>query len=241
MFTNFPEFLNCVKEARFTFDVIKQWLVSVFRAIAENPDVQGVWNTFMSLVAPIYTSFIVIAIICCLLSVFFGRKIIVVIKFFVFFVVGFFLSTHFLAPLLPPQIDIPAWIIGLVVALIAAVLSRFLYTLFYLVFFSYGTYAMVFFVLLLNPAEVYTDTKAIVCLVISLVVTILAFVFRKYIEMFATSVLGSWAAVTLFAVNIYDFTSWHMFGGNAWVATLAATAILSLLGLTVQVVTRRRY
>ena len=136
---------------------------------------------------------------------------------------------------------IPPWIVGAVVALIAAVLSKILYTLFYLIFFSYGTYAMIFFVLLLNPAEVYTDTKAIVCLVISIVVTILALVFRKYIEMLVTSVLGSWAAVTLLVGNIYDFSAWPMFGGKAWVGILVATAILSLLGFIVQVVTRRRY
>lgn len=241
MFTNFSEFLVCVKEARFTFDVIWQWITSIFKAITENPDVQAVWNALASLIAPIYTSFIVIAIICCLLSVFFGRKIIGVIKFFVFFVLGFFLATHFLAPVLPSGMHIPPWLIGLVVALIAAILSKFIYTLFYLIFFSYGTYAMIFFVLLLNPAETYTDTKAIVCLVISIVVTILALVFRKYIEMLATSVLGSWAAVTLFVGNIYDFSAWQMFGGRAWVAILVVTAILSLLGFIVQVATRRRY
>ena len=238
---NITEFLNGVKEARFNFDVIWTWITSVFKAITENPDIRGVWNGIMTLVAPIYTSFIVTLIILCLLSAFFGRKLIGVIKFVVFFALGFALATHFIAPLVPTQIHIAPWIIGFVVALIVAVLSRFLYTLFYFLFFSYGTYATVFFLLLLNPAEVYTDTKAIVCLFVSVAVTILAFVFRKYVEMAVTAVFGAWAAVVLFTVNIHNFTSWHLFGGDAGVAIFVVTALVAALGLTVQIVTRRRY
>lgn len=241
VFTNFSEFLNCVKEARITFDVIRQWILSVFKSITENPDVQSVWQGIMTLIAPVYTSVIVIAIVCCLLTAFFGKKIIGVLKFFLFFVLGFFLAIHFLAPILPPQIDVPAWIIGLVVALIAAVLARFLYTLIYLVLFAYGTYASVFFLILLNPAESYTDTKAIVCLVISVAVTVLAFVFRKYIEMTATAIFGSWAAAALFAGNIHDFSSWPLFGGKAWLGIFIATVLFACLGLFVQIKTRRRY
>lgn len=241
MFTNFSEFLNCVKEARFNFDVIWQWLTSIFKAITENPDVQGVWQALMTLISPIYTSVVVILIVCCLIAAFFGRKIISVLKFFLFFVAGFFLATHFLAPLLPSQIDVHACIIGLVVALVVAVLAKFLYAILYFVFFAYGTYASVFFVLLLNPAESYSNTKAIVCLAISVVVTVLAFVFRKYIEMTVTSVLGAWAAVVLFAGNIHNFSAWPLFAGREWVGIFVATVILALLGLLVQVKTRRRY
>ncbi len=241
MIAKLSVFFNGVKEARFNFDVIWQWLTSIFKAITENPVIRSVWNGIMTLVAPIYTPFIVTVILLCLLSTFFGRKLIGLIKFLVFFVLGFVLATHFIAPLVPAQIHIAPWIIGLVVALIVAVLSRFLYTLFYLVFFSYGTYATVFFLLLLNPAETYTNTKAIVCLFISIAVTVLAFVFRRYVEMAVTSVFGAWATVVLFARNIHNFTSWQVFGGEAGLALFVVTALLSALGLTVQVITRRRY
>jgi hypothetical protein len=128
-----------------------------------------------------------------------------------------------------------------VVALVAAVLSRFLYTLLYLIFFSYGAYATMFSLLLLDPAATYTDSKAIVCLIVSIAVTVLAFLFRAYVEMALTAIFGAWAAVVLFAGNVYNFTLWPLFSGDAGLALFIVTALVSALGLTVQVVTRRRY
>jgi hypothetical protein len=238
---NFLDFLNGVKEARFTFQVIRQWLTSVFEAVTANADILGVWNGIMTLIAPIHRTVVIIAIILCLLSTFFGRKLMGVIKFLLFFVLGFTLSVQFIAPLVPTQIHIAPWIIGLVVALVAAVLSRFLYTLLYLVFFSYGTYTAVFSLLLLDPSATYTDTKAVVCLLISIAVTVIAFVFRGYVEMALTAIFGAWATVVLFTGSIYNFTLWPLFGGDAGLAIFIATALLSALGLLVQIVTRRRY
>ena len=241
MFTNFSEFVSCVKEARFTFDVVWQWISSVFKDIAADPDVLAIWNGLMRAVTPIHIFFVTLLIGFCLVSAFFGKKIIGVIKFCAFFVAGFGIGAHFLSPLLPPQINIPSWIIGLVFALIVAVLSRFLYLLLYSVIFGYGTYVLVFYGFFLNKTAAYSPGKAVGCVIMAIIVLVLALVFRKYIEMALTSFLGAWGETLLFTYQIYNFAAWSIFGGNEVVGILVLTLVLTALGLIVQIKTRRRY
>ena len=241
MFSNFGEFLTCVKEARFTFSIIRDWLGSFLSAMTSNPDLSSILQGILGATDPINTIFFTLLIVSCLCVAFFGRKIMGAVKFCAFFFAGFCVGTHFIAALLPSQIDIPSWIIGIVIALIAAVLSKFLYVLLYFVFFGYGTYAFVFYLIMLNPAETYTNTKAIVCLILGVIVTVVAFVFRRFVEMAVTSLLGSWAAMCLTVKHICNFAAWPLFGGNELVGMIIAVSVISILAFLVQFVTRRRY
>ena len=47
MFTNFSEFLTCVKEARFSFRYIWEAIVSLYYDITANPDISVIWNSLM--------------------------------------------------------------------------------------------------------------------------------------------------------------------------------------------------
>ena len=238
---NVVEFFYSVREARFNLRMLWEWVVSTFNSMTETPDIQGVWNGLMTFVAPIYTSFIWILVVACLLSAFFGRKIMGAVRFCVFFIIGFFAGIYFLAPILPAKIGIPAVVAGLVIALIAAILSKFLYTLVYVFFFGYGAYSTLLSLLLLNPTAAYSNTKAILCLAVSVVVVILALVFRKYIEMALTSFFGALGAAVLVDANVYKFTALSLFGANARFALIIVAGVVALLALFVQVKTRRLY
>ncbi|MBE6644216.1 MAG: hypothetical protein E7612_02405 [Ruminococcaceae bacterium] len=233
--------MTCVKEGRFTFGIIRDWFGSVWSAMVSNSDLSSIWQGLLNAVAPIKAIFFTLLIVCCLCVAFFGRKIMGAVKFSAFLLAGFCTGVHFIAPLLPSQIAIPSWIIGLVIALIAAVLSRFLYVILYFVFFGYGTYSFILYLFLLNPAEAYTDTKAIVCLIVAALITVLAFVFRRFVEMAVTSLLGAWAATGLVVKFIYDFSAWSLFGGNDWLGIIIFASLISMLSFFVQFITRRRY
>jgi hypothetical protein len=163
------------------------------------------------------------------------------VKFCIFFILGFFAGAHFLTPILPAQIGIPAVVIGIATALVAAILSKFLYVLIYFFFFGYGTYSTVLSLLLLSPAEAYSDTKAWLCLAVSVVVVTLALVFRKYVEMALTSFFGALGAAVLVDANVYKFTALSLFGANARFALIIVAGVVALLALFVQVKTRRLY
>jgi hypothetical protein len=240
MFSTFGEFLGCVKEARFTFDVIWQAIVAFFGDVLSNPDVSAVWNGFLSAIEPIYTIAIIVGIVLALVIAFFGRKLMGVIKFIAFFVAGFLVGTHVLAPLLPPEIAIPGWISGIVLALIAGVLSRFIYIVFYVIAGGYSMYVLTYYGFFLASEPVYSNTRALTCLAAAVVTVILILIFKKYVEMLGTAVLGSWLAVLLF-IQIYDFTAWPFFEGLEWLATLILAGVVAIVAFAVQVKTRRRY
>ncbi len=241
MFSNFSEFLVCLREAKFTFGVIWDYIVSLYYAVTENPSVSVVWNGIMDGFRPVSIMFMLVIVAVCLVVALFGQKLLPILKFCAFFVAGFALGTHLLSPLLPPEVNIPDWIVGIVVALIAAVLSRFLYIILYVTVVGYGTYVLAYYGFYLQLDAMYSNSRMVVCIIASLVAIVLSLVFRKYIQMVGTAVLGAWCATWVFANYVYNFTAWSLFGGNAWVGILVGTVIISLLGTFVQFKTRRRY
>ena len=241
MFSNFSEFFTCVKEARFTFDVMIDSLISLFHSVVENPNVSAVWDGLVNFVMSFRSVFTVAAVCFCLAVAFFGKKMMGFLKFIACFVVGFALGTHLLVPLLPPEIDIPAWITGVVVALIVAVLYRFIYIILYVGIAGYGMYILAFYGFFLHPNAVYTHTRAVACAIAALVAIVIVLLFRKYLEMIGTSILGAWAATLLFANFAYDFTAWSLFSGMERLAIFIPTALIAAIGTAVQIKTRRRY
>ncbi len=241
MVTSFGDFLVGLKEARFTFDVIWQAIVSFFGAVWENPDISAIWGGLTSVFGPIYVPFMIFVTIAALVMAFFGRRLMGVIKFSGFFVLGFILGAQLLGPLLPDAVNIPGWLVGTVTALIAAVLYRFLYIILYVSIAGYGMYVLTYYGFFLAPDATYSGGRGIMCLVAALVAIIIALCFRKYVEMLGTAILGAWLAVLAFAYNVYNFTEWQMFDGVEWLAILIPTVVIAMLGALLQIKTRRRY
>ena len=238
--TGFAEFFTNVKEAKFGFDVIWDFVVSIYYAITANPDISVIWNGIMSAIEPargiIMTSIVAFSVLIAL----FGKKMIGFLKFVFFFVVGFALGTHLLAPLIPEEVTISAWIVGLVIAVVAGVLYRILYILLYSAVIGYGAY-IVFYTTLTPDGALFSLGRSLTCLVLAAAVLALAFVFKKFIEMIGTAVLGAWLSAAVFATQIYDFTVWGIFGGTRWVALLIPTLVIGAFASWFQIKTRRRY
>lgn len=241
MFTNFSEFLTCVKEARFSFRYIWEAIVSLYYDITANPDISVIWNSLMENIQSIYRLVMTLLIVGCVVIALFGRKMIGFLKFVFFFIIGFALGTHILTPVLAETIEIPGWIVGIVVALVAAVLYRFLYIVLYTAIAGYGMYILAYHGFYLQGEAVYTGGKAVACLIAAAVAIVFVLIFKKYIEMIGTAVLGGWLASWIFANFVYNFTVFPIFSGITWVAILVPAAIIALIGSVVQIKTRRRY
>ncbi len=241
VFSNFAEFFVCVKEAQFTFGVVWNYIVSFYYALTTDPSISAVWNGAMEWLRPVGVMFALVLVAIFLVIALFGQRLFSVLKFIGFFIVGFALGTYLLAPLLPPEITIPDWIVGIVVALIAAVLSRFLYFLVYIVFVGYSTYVLTYYGFYLQLDVMYSNSRMVVCIIASIVAIVLALIFKKYIEMAATAAFGAWCAILVFVNHVYNFTTWGMFGGQSWIGVLVGTIVVGLIGLFVQYKTRRRY
>ncbi len=239
--TGFVEFFEGVREVRFGFDVIWDFIASLYYAITENPDISVIWNAIMSAIQPAHGIIMTVLVIFSVLVATFGKKMIGCLKFIFFFVVGFALGVHLIAPLIPPEVIIPSWIIGLVIGVVAGVLYRILYILLYSTVIGYSSYILFYTGFFLTQDLTYTPGKALTCLLGAALVLVFALIFKRFVEMIGTAALGGWLASWIFANQIYNFTVWPLFDGARWAALLIPTLIIGVLGAWVQIKTRRRY
>ena len=239
--TGFAQFFTNVKEAKFGFDVIWDFIVSLYYAITANPDISVIWNGLMAAIESARGIIMTVLVIFGVLIALFGKKMIGFLKFLFFFIVGFALGTHLLAPLLPAEVSIAAWLIGLIIGVVAGVLYRFLYIILYSVTVGYSAYIIFYNAFYISSEPTYSAGKALTCLAFAAVVLVLAIIFKRFVEMVGTAVLGGWIATWIFAGQIYDFTVWGLFGGARWLAILIPTIIIGAVGAWIQIRTRRRY
>jgi len=237
----FAEFFTSVKEAKFGFDAIWEFIVSLYYAITANPDISVIWNGIMGAIEPAHGVIMTVLIILSLLIAMFGKKMLGSLKFIFFFITGFVLGVHLLAPLLPPDFTIAPWIIGLVIAVVSAVLYRILYIILYSTLIGYGAYILFYNGFYLAKEPTFSVGKALICLLFAAIVLIIALIFKRFVEMVGTAALGAWLAAWIFAEQIYDFTCWGIFGDARCVALLIPTLLIGALGSWIQIRTRRRY
>ncbi len=235
MFSNFSEFMKCVVEARFDFGYIWQRLVELFNSVTQNSEITSIWDKITGFIAP-YMTFVlagcmVLGIVICL----FGKKISGILKFTTFFVLGYSLGVHFLEPIIPEEVWIPVWVVGLVIAIIAAVAYKFLFVGVYSVAVLYSIYRLCYFGFFLDEAPVFSTGKSVTSLAVAAVVLILSLILFRFVEMLLTASLGSLILTSAFSALVFDL------GAKSWVVELVVFAVIALLGFLFQVRTRRRY
>ena len=163
------------------------------------------------------------------------------LRFAFFAVIGFGVGTHFLASVIPAAVKIPNWLIGIIVAIVAAVLCRFLYFAMYGVVFGYGAYILSYHGFYITAFNFFTKNSAVVSIIVSIIILASALALRKYVEMATTAFLGAYSAAFVLAKGVYNFASWPIFGGKEWVGMLVFTVIVGAFAFIFQIRTRRRY
>lgn len=241
MFSSFGEFFSAVKEARFGFAELWQWITDLYYSITINADIAEVWSGIMRVLNPIYSVVPYLLIILSVAIAFFGKKMMPVIKFAAFFTLGFVLGVYYITPLLNNILTIPPWICGLVIAIVSAVLYRFLYFAAYAVAVGYSVYIVCYSGFYLTPAVDYTAGKSLVCLVIALAAVVLTFILMKYVEMLGTSLLGGYLVALVVRGFIYEYRQLPFLQSTPWLGALIITLVIAIPGFIVQVKTRRRY
>jgi hypothetical protein len=237
---SFLEFFNTLKNAEFTFGSIIDWILSIFRSVPLDPDNAYIWQ----FIKDSYNSYLlvssIIAICLAVAIAFFGQKMTGILKFCFFFAVGFSVGVRYLAPIIPESINIKSWIIGLVVAVVVAVLYKYLYYLLLIAAVGYSVYRLAFTVFMTQSPD-FSFMRCAVCLSISAVFVIIALIFNKWLERLLTSFLGGYLVAVAFNYGIYRFTSLPFLDGIEWVGTLVIGAVIAIPAFIVQVKKREVY
>ena len=232
---DYGAFFGNLKEAKFDFTAIGEWISSVYASVLENTTLVDIWNGGLASLSGIAPYLLLIFLLGSLVIAFFGKKLSAPIKFLTIFVLAFCLGTCYISPLLDPFIVIPHWIMGLMVGAVAAVLYKFVYVVLVISTIGYSVYMTVY------RADVLTSLfseNAVMALIFAAVVLLLLFIFRKYTEIVGFAIFGSWlSAVTVRA--LYDYTAW--LGDNGAILIWIFTAVISVPAIIVQFKMRKKF
>lgn len=237
----FADLFEQLKNAAFNFGDIAYLISEFFANMMADPHVSLLKDIMWGYIAFLepFIPFILIAlyaIVAC-----FGKKIFGILRFLSFFVCGFALGVYLLSPLVLSVIPtLPTWIIGVVVGIIASVMSKLLYVLCLAAVSGYSVYLICFRGDILPSLTSFTAGNAVYSLGIVAIVLLLVFILRKYVEMVGTAMLGGFG-IACVVRGLYDYTSLPTFVGREWLGVLVATLIFALIGLIVQIRTRSRY
>jgi len=180
--------------------------------------------------------FLVLALIEC----FAGKRLLGFQKFVACFILGFEYGVLYVSPMLDDVVAIDHWIAGLVIGLVAALLSKLIYFLAYVGIVGYAVYFIAYTGTYL-PAEVaaFVQGNQLYSLIVALVAVVIVLLLRKWIEMLGTSALGAWGVFKC-AEMLVDFSTVDFIAQNYDTVMYATVAVLGLIGLIVQIKTRKR-
>ena len=241
MYESFADFFTALWQGSFGFDKLYAWLYSVFFGMIDMPDLAFIKGTVDSFYFKLGYLFALILVVLSLLIAFFGKKLLPILKFLGFFVIGFTAGAYFVTPLIEILLYIPAWVSGLVIGVVCAVLYRFIYYALYAILVTYSGYVLCYTGAALVHGSEHTTVRAVTAIAVAAVITILAFILKKYVEMLYTAALGGafvFASINSFA---YEITSLEFISDFTWVAPLVFILVIGVPGFIVQVKTRKRY
>ncbi len=241
MFESIGLFFQELIHGEFGFYQLWEYFVNLYYAVTKAPDIMNIWAALMKFLDPIYGAVPYIIIILCLVMAFFGKKLMPVLKFIGCFFVGFVCGVYFIGPTLMSIINVPPWVCGLVLAIIAAVLYRFIYYVAYAVAGTYCVYMLCYMGFYMREGVEHTASKSMVCLGIAIGVTVLAFIFRKYVEMAGTALLGGYLISYTIRCMIYDYKALEWLQDIPWVGAAVITLIIGVPAFIFQYKTRQRY
>ena len=238
---SFVEFFNTVKSAEFSFYGIRDWIVSIYESIVENPDIVNIWNfiteKFNTYLVPISILLTLLGLVVC----FYGQKITGIVKFIIFFIIGFAVGVHFLFPIIPDTVGLKSWVIGIVVAIVAAVLYKYLYYALISVAVGYSVYRICFTGFFIKATAEYTAGKGFISLLVALGCVAVVLAFNKWTERILTAFFGGYISALALNRGILHFTALPIFAGSEWVGILILTVALGADGFAFQIKHRELY
>ena len=227
--------IDGIKNATYTFGIIREKLTEVFDYLLNATPAAGLIDTAKETIA----GFVPIAAVIILLSVIellFGKRLLGLQKFIFAFASGFAGGVLLLAPFIEGLVPgIPGWISGLAVAAVAALLYKLIYWIAFIFVSGYSVYMVFMSGAYLETITSITKGNMLVSLVIAGIVVLLALAFHKYVEILATAAIGTYGLFDGIK-RIFDYTEFL-----SGVLYYAVFALVVFIGFAVQYKTRKRY
>ncbi len=234
------EFFNSIINGTFDFIAIGEVLKGFFNNVLANPGVAGVWNSALGMLKSLGIIFPVILLALSLVELLFGKKLMSIQRFILCAAVGYGIGVVVVSPMINQVFALPDYVSGAVIAIVLAVLCKYIYFAAVAVAVGYSAYLTC-----INPAilpiALPTQNNTVISLVVALVAILIVFLLLKYVEMLGTSVLGAFCITRVVIANFFDYRTIGFIANFAWIVDIVLIAIIALIGFIVQVKTRKRY
>lgn len=232
----FAEIVDPIIKGSYSFAQIWDFILQFLADMWADVHIQNLWGEVWLFISYLGAAIPFVLLGIWLIVTFLGKRIFPVLRFCAFFIAGFALGVYLISPFVLTWIPgLPTWVIGVITGVAAAVLSKLIYLVLYAGVPAYATY-----LLFCGGIIVPLTGNYIVALLVALVVVVLMFIFRKYVETAGIALLGGYG-VACVVRGMYDYTTWDVFVGKEWLGVLIFTIIVGAVGFFVQYKTRDRY
>ena len=176
----------------------------------------------------------------CLVELLLGKKLLAVQRFIACAVVGYCAGVLAISPLINKIFALPEYISGIVLAIVAAVLSKYIYHAAVAITCGYSAFVL-FYTDSVIKGSFPTQNNLVICIIIGLAFALLVCVLHRFAGMLITSLIGSYLITRVVISFFYDYRALAFLNGNGWIMTLIIVVVLSTVGFIVQYKTRTRY
>lgn len=232
------ELINKILAGKFDFAAMGEFIESLKVRVSGNADVQPIWNTVTGIFDSLAGIVPIILIVLGLVELLFGKKLMPLQKFLFVTVVGFVGGVVYIAPIINGFFALNALIVGIVIAIVGAILNKFCFFLFYVAFFGCIGYTFAFSGAIPVVGTMFANNM-VMSAVVAAVCVVLALLLRKLVEMAGTAYIGAYLITTNVMAGFFDYTA--LLGENGELVGTIVLAVITLVGFLIQFKTRKRY
>ena len=235
------EFFEKLADGSFGFNELGESISGIFGDFfAEGGTIKTIWD-FVAGFVPYAWIFTLVLTALSVVQILFGKKLLGFQKFVACLAIGFACGTVYVYPLLEGigWAIIPDWAVGLVVGVVAALLSKLIYFLAYILAAGAGVYFLCMGDIL--PEAIASITgQWYIALIAAVVAIVVALLLRKIIETVGIAALGGWTlylcvyslmAQIMGVVPAPEFVIW-------WELTFIAIAVV--IGVIIAIKSRQK-
>lgn len=232
-------FINSVINAEFSFPVLSEFFGGYMWSLASNAELVTLCRTVLGALAPYAFAIPIALIVLSSLQLFFGKKLLPLSRFLAAAAMGYAVGVVTISPIINNIFVLPNYVSGIVMAIVAGVLAKFVYYIGIAVGVGYISYMVCFTAAFLPQITNYTKGNNIASAVVCAVAVILVLLLLKFIEMAGTAFLGAFLISELVIANYVNYPA--LVPMDPVIVKYVAVGVVALIGFIIQYKTRRRY
>ena len=230
-------FFASIANGTLNFYVIGDFFNGYIARFAASEELMNMWNGLVGFLSKLGAA---APIALCAVEIFLGKKLIQIQRFLACIAVGYCVGVLSISPLINQAFLLPNYISGVVIAIVAAVLSKYVYFLALALAAGYSIF-LICYTNACIPFPIPTAGNLVVSIIVAAIVVLIMFLLLKYVEMAGTAILGGFLATRVVMAYYFDYRTWALFVGREWLGEIIFVGIIAIIGFTVQYKSRARY